>query len=457
MKKQTSLTIHFFLLLSISLLSGASAEAGTLAYLIQQALERNLSLQISELEIEQSFIDEKKSLNALIPDVNFVVNKTHKDFKDDYQKNSPASIDSILTYALKLTQSYPGLGRIPLIQKEIARLKTDIKKTYKENQKINVLRQLTKIYFQLVRDQELIKIHETDLTLIAALMKVAKLNEDLGLVLHNDILRIEVEQLNSNTELLKAQNSFGDLKHDLAAVLDNQDPALIKLTLARGLKFPAASYTCEALLPELFTIDNDINLARTDLKILNKTVRAARSANLPTLSIDAAYNHGREIGPIEGTKDFTTTFMLTTPIYNGNDIENAVRLAQKSENIVKLRVRDLSNTKKAVLEKTVADYNEALARISFAEKMVEQSYENMRIVFTRYQEGASSIVELVDAQRLLTNSSQTAIKAYYDERERLVEILLLLHKFDELALTDQNASPLNTDFLMQALNLGEAK
>ena len=46
------------------------------------------------------------------------------------------------------------------------------------------------------------------------------------------------------------------------------------------------------------------------------------------------------------------------------------------------------------------------------------------------------IVELIDAQRLLTNSSQTAIRAYYDERERLAEILLLLHKFDELSLMD---------------------
>lgn len=149
--------------------------------------------------------------------------------------------------------------------------------------------------------------------------------------------------------------------------------------------------------------------------------------------------------------------MLTTPIYNSNDIENAVRLAKKSEDIVKLRIRDLSNTKKALLEKAVADYNEALSRISFAEKMAEQSYENMRIVFTRYQEGASSIVELIDAQRLLTNSAQTAVKAYYDERERLAEILLLMQRCDELCLIDQNASPLNTDFLMQVLNLGEEK
>ncbi|HOI92506.1 MAG TPA: TolC family protein [Candidatus Rifleibacterium sp.] len=446
--------IPTLILFCLHLTAGWSAN---LAELAQTALSRNLSLHISDLEIEQSFIEEKRALNALIPDVNFNINKTHKDFKDDYQKKSPASIDNMLSYSLKLTQSYPGLGRIPMIQREIAALKSDMKKTYKENQKIRVLRDLTRIYFKMVRDQELMKIHETDLILIAELMKVAKLNEELGLVLRNDILRIEVEQLNSNSELVKARNSFGDLKYDLAAVLDIQNPEEIKLDLAKGLRFAPASHTTESLLPDLFKIDNDINLARTDLQILNKTVRSARSANLPTLTIDASYNHGRKVGPIEGTRDFATTFILSTPVYNGNDIENAVRLAQKSEEIVKLRIQDLSNTKKALLEKTVADYNEALARISFAEKMVEQSIENMRIVFTRYQEGASSIVELIDAQRLLTNSSQTAIKAFYDERERLAEILLLLHRFDELFNLDQNASILNTDFLMQTLKIGENK
>ncbi|PKL46920.1 MAG: hypothetical protein CVV42_14600 [Candidatus Riflebacteria bacterium HGW-Riflebacteria-2] len=457
MKTHTSFTAKVLLSLVLATACISTAQAGTLAGLINKALERNLSLHISDLEIEQSFIDEKKSYNALIPDVNMVINRTSKDFKDDYQKNSPGSIDKMLTYSLKLTQSYPGLGRIPAIQKEITRLKTDIKRTLKDNQKISVLRNLTRIYFKMVRDQELIKIHETDLVLIAALMKVAKLNEELGLVLRNDILRIEVEQLNSNTELIKSRNSFEDLKYDLAAILDMPDPASIKLELARSLKFSTASYTSETLLPELFKIDNDINIARTDQAILQKTVRSARSAHLPTLSLDASYNYGREIGPIENTRDFAATFMLTTPVYNGNDIENAIRMAQKAEDIVKLRVRDLSNSKKAILEKAVADYNEALSRISFAEKMAEQSYENMRIVFTRYQEGASSIVELVDAQRLLTNSSQTAIKAYYDERERLAEILLLLHKFDELRMIDQNPSILNTDFLTQVMNLGEVK
>ncbi|GAB4268197.1 MAG: efflux transporter outer membrane subunit [Candidatus Rifleibacteriota bacterium] len=434
-------------------LSTGSLHANNLDKLIQTAMERNLKLKISDIEIEQSFIDQKNALNALIPDINLSASRSHKTFKDSYQKSNPFSFDSTLTYSLKLTQSYPGLGRIPLIQKEIAKLKTKIKETAKQNAKIQVLRQLARVYFQLVKEQELTKVHKTDLFLISELMKVAKLNEEVGLVLKNDVLRIEVEQLNAKSDLVKSENSFKDLQYDLASILDYDSITKLQLELPMGLKFPPGSFTCEALLPVLYKNDNDIKLAELDAQILKKAEKAARSAYLPTLTFDGSYNHGRKLGPIEGTKDISATFILTTPVYDGNQIENSIRLAQKSREIAELRIADLKNSKKATLEKAIADYTEALARISFAEKAVEQSYENMRIVYTRYKEGASSIVELVDAQRVLTNSAQTAIKTYYDERERLVEILLLIHDFDRLGKTDNEPSALNFDFLLKQLNL----
>ena len=143
MKTISSLTARILIVTLSVIFAASTVQADTLASLIDKALERNISLQISDLEIERSFIDQKTSDNALIPDVNFIINRTSKDFKDDYQKKSPTSIDKMMTYSLKLTQSYPGLGRIPAIQKEITRLKTDIKKTYKDNQKVDVLRRLT--------------------------------------------------------------------------------------------------------------------------------------------------------------------------------------------------------------------------------------------------------------------------------------------------------------------------
>jgi outer membrane protein TolC len=446
-----------FFVIALLMLISSSLSAACFEKLAQTAIERNLNLKISKLEIEQSFINEKDALNKLIPDLKFNVNKSHTTFKDSYQKSSPSSIDSMLSYSLNLTQSYPGLGQIPGIQREIAKLKTQMRKTARANKKTSVIKDLARVYFQLVREQELIKVHQTDLVLIKELLKIANLNLEVGLVLKNDILRIEVEGLNTQTNLLKSKNGFSNLHYDLAAILDYDSTSDLKLDLPEGLKFAPSSFTADALWPVLLENDKEIKLAKLDIAILRKAEKVARSAHLPTLTFDGSYNYGRKLGPIEGTKDIKATFILSTPIYNGNEIENSIRLAKKSRKIATLKLENLKNNKKASLEKAVADYNEALARVDFAVKTIEQSYENMRIVFTRYQEGASSIVELVDAQRILTNSAQTAIKAFYDERIRLVEILLLIQDYQTLYRVDDNPATLEFEFLLNQLKLANGE
>jgi outer membrane protein TolC len=332
-----------------------------------------------------------------------------------------------------------------------------MRKTARANKKTSVIKDLARVYFQLVREQELIKVHQTDLVLIKELLKIANLNLEVGLVLKNDILRIEVEGLNTQTNLLKSKNGFSNLHYDLAAILDYDSTSDLKLDLPEGLKFAPSSFTADALWPVLLENDKEIKLAKLDIAILRKAEKVARSAHLPTLTFDGSYNYGRKLGPIEGTKDIKATFILSTPIYNGNEIENSIRLAKKSRKIATLKLENLKNNKKASLEKAVADYNEALARVDFAVKTIEQSYENMRIVFTRYQEGASSIVELVDAQRILTNSAQTAIKAFYDERIRLVEILLLIQDYQTLYRVDDNPATLEFEFLLNQLKLANGE
>lgn len=430
--------------------------AANLAELANMALERNLQIKIAELEIEQSLIDEKNAHNAMIPNVNFTIGRNFNEYYDRYQRGLNQA-ENTWTYSLKLTQNYPGLGKVPAIQKQITALKTEIKKVHNENYKLGILRNLTKIYFQLVKDQEMVKIHETDLRLIEELLKVAKLNEEVGLVLHNDVLRIEVEQHNSDSELIKARGDYATQIFDLAAILDIDDPYSIQLDLPKSLKFASEEYSGRDLIKELFSLDYDINLANKDLEILEKVVKQSEKAMLPTLSLNSTYTYGNKYGSDRGGKDnknLVTTFELVTPVYDSNDLKNAVRTAKKSEEIGKLTLENLQNNKKSSLEKALKNYNDALARIILAEKMVEQSYENMRIVFTRYQEGAASIVELVDAQRLLTNSSQTATSAYYDERTAKAEILLLTHRFDELYKMDINPiMPKRENILTASLNL----
>lgn len=427
--------------------------ASNLADLIQMAINQNIELKTAELEIEKSIIDEEIAHSAMLPNLYLSGNRTFSSFHDNYQRGlNPAK--NTWAFSLRLSQTYPGLGKIPSMAKEIAKIKTDIISTYKHSKQLSITGKLVKLYFELLKNQELRKIHELDLLLIDKLLDIAKLNEEVGLVLHNDILRIEVEKHNSNSNLIKAKSSYKDLMFDLASILDEKDPENIEVKLPMSLRFAVKEESSSNLINTLFDVDYSINLAKSDLQILDKIVSSASKAKLPTLSFNSTYKYGNKYGSDKGgkdNKDLVTTFELSTPVYDGNEIRNMVKQAKKSAEIGKLTLENLFNNKRAELEKAVNDYKNTTARIGFVEKMVEQSNENMQIILLRYQEGASSITELIDAQRLFTNSLQTAVSTYYDERTKLAEIYLLTHQFDEIDKMDNSSLPINMDVITNLL------
>lgn len=436
-------TLFFIILCSIE----AQANFEQLA---KQALRRNLQLQAAKLEIKQSLIDITTADNKMIPNLNLNATGMQKNFE-----SSPATVDSSLAFSLRLAQTYPALGRIPRINRRIARLRAQISETMKRQQETTILRKLSDTYFGLLRDQEIIKAHTTDLLLIDELLRIAHLHREVGLVLDNDVLRIDVEKLNSSSALLRAQNSYQNLKYDLAALLDYDDPQKIEISLPKGIKFTCHTFDPKILLNKVFENDNEIITSNTNIDILNQSINAAKSANLPTLSLESSYNYSARAGNSKDNRDLTTTFVLTTPVYDSGDIDNSIRAAKNAKKIAQLRLSNLKNNKRAAIEKSLSDYNEAVARIKLAEKMFEQSFENMRIVFSRYQEGVASIVELVDAQLLITNTAQNAIRAYYDERSALSEIFILTEDFESLYKIDLNPVTVNFDFLLQTLEIQE--
>jgi outer membrane protein TolC len=86
-----------------------------------------------------------------------------------------------------------------------------------------------------------------------------------------------------------------------------------------------------------------------------------------------------------------------------------IRKAEKDKQIMDLKFQSLENFKKGDLKKAYSDYREVQERVSSAEKSMEQARENMRMVTIRYEHGDASIVEVIDAQITLTNSSLAVI------------------------------------------------
>ena len=417
------------------------AEPLRLARIAEMALARNIGLKIAAVQIEERLLDLKKAQNDFLPNLDLRLSTSRKTVLDQQQKANPFLYERTTLYSLDLVQKFPALGKANELARDVADLRTQAARVAAQNARRRLLREVITTYFKIFREQERRKLHEENRFLAGKLLEVAKINESVGLSLQNDILRIEVQIANFEASIVDARNSAATLMQDLATLLDLHDASALEPAFPASLKFTPQEMSASAALQLMLQADYELQLARTDLNIMRKTVRAAKSAHLPTLTLSGNYTHGKEVGPYNGTKDYTVAFSLDMPVYDSGDIQNEVRRTHKQAEIASLTCADLENRKRGAVIKAWTDYHEVLERIRFAEKAVEQSRENMRVVSTRYKAGDASIVELVDAQLTLSSTAQTAISAYYDERIRYAELLFLTGQEEAALGMDQGAFP----------------
>jgi|GEM_PF-926931 len=441
----------YLIVLVIVLFSPNPLFSTDLSDLIDAALKENLLLKVAKLRIETSGLDVKKAHNAFIPNADLQFVDSQKTFLDSGQKASSWSFGTTILSSLNIIQSFPALGKAAVLQRDVAKLKSDAADFAYRKEALEMTRRLIKVYFELVKEEEMVKIHTENLLLLGKLLEIANINLQVGLALQNDILRIEVQQANLETSLVKSKSAIEMRYLDLADILNSSSSASISLQLPQSLRYDLASFSASELGKLLEDNDFDLLLSRNDRDILQKIYQAAKNAALPTLNLGGNYTYGKDVSGLKDTRDYTVNFSLSMPVYDSGDLSLEVRRAKKSLDIASLTRENLLNSKRTALAKALADYDEVKKRIFFTEKALEQSRENMRIVATRYQAGDASIVELVDAQITLTSSAQTAVSAYYDERTRCAEILLITNQMEPLRTLDQGAiaQPHDWEYLAQ--------
>ena len=422
-------------------LAATSLWALNLEELIEQSRRDNLGVKVVRLKIEEQLQDQKIADNLFIPDVKMRMSSSMQKYLD----SSPLALygdrmNSNLA-TIELVQEYPVLGKAHHLQRDLSRLTGTILDTTLQRREVEAMDKAARKFFEYVREVELGKIDQQNLLLINRLLEIARINLEVGLALQNDVLRIEVQKIHFESELAGRKFKKENILIALENLLNISQPASLTLEIPAGLKFTPADLDRVDAWDKLLTRDQSLQLARLDREIVDTTLKAGRKAGLPNVNLAGKmnFNNVSTSKQTSGSfnKDFQVNVSLDFPLYNGNDLKLQVKKLEKAFAQADLNFEVLVNDRRAEFNEAWTDYQEALERIRFGEKGLEQSRENMRIIAVRYHAGDASIVELVDAQMTLSNAAQTAVKHYYDERSRLARLLILCQEMDQLKRLDR--------------------
>ncbi len=280
-------------------------------------------------------------------------------------------------------------------------------------------------YYNIVKTLELIKAAKQNLSIYEERKKLAKLKLEIGsdskvdfLLSQSDenkaksaIIQLELQLLNSKVALNNLLNKPADFDYKTSdSIIVNYDPSM------------------DELKKSALTANSSIQISKQNELIFTQSIKEARSANMPLVQLNGAYNFTRnqsQAGIIflnrqNGLNGGITASWL---LFNGNKNNKLVKernilaLNQKyTTEQAQIKVNGLvyTNYKTFLLNKQIVDLE--LQNLKDSKEVLDVSIE-------RYKIGKANLLETIETQKNLEDAQTRYINALYAIKMAETELL----------------------------------
>jgi len=432
-------TLVFAMLFGFGLTSQAQTKQWTLEECVRYALDNNITIKLSELDVKTAAIDKRGALGSFLPTVNG--NASHS-------WNIGLNVNPVTNIATTQTTQYSSVA---------VNANVDI---YKGLQNQNAYRRsqlsIVASKYQLLKMQE-----DISLNVANAFLQILSNKEDLKV--KKEQLAIDEKRYARSEEMVSAgtipRGDLFDLKATVATDKQNiavsENNLLIsKLSLAQLLQLKEfadfdvvddtnAKDENNIMAQSPVDIYNkaketrtELKLAQTNLEIAEKNVTIAKGAYQPTLrgfyqfSTSASYSD-RLIGTDAGgnpiyagpnpvfdqfsdNKGHNFGFQLSVPIFNGfsakNNVERNKVTLEKSKIDLEQKSLDLQRN----VYTAFTDAKASLNTYESATVTLEARQQAYNYAKEKYDVGLMNSFDFTQAQTLLTNAQSDVIRTKYD-------------------------------------------
>ena len=166
--------------------------------------------------------------------------------------------------------------------------------------------------------------------------------------------------------------------------------------------------------------------ARADVEAAQAQVTSARSSGMPTIDLQA--NYYANGFPQEGLsatrqRDTTVGIAITIPLFDGFLNRYKVHEAEATVGLKEAALIDTERTTLTEIVKAYSDATTAVANVRDSQTLVEVAQASQESSKRRYESGAADIIELLTAQRALSDARQEQVRSLADWRSARLRLL----------------------------------
>lgn len=310
-----------------------------------------------------------------------------------------------------------------------------VKKRLNQNEQLNSLQlkqqmELTVYnvilaYYDIVRINELLKAAIQNLKIYEERKKIAKTKLEVGSDSKVDLLLTQSDENKAKSDILQLEQQLIAAKVNLNNQLVREADVDFKTSDSIITNY---NPTYDDLKKSTLSANSAISISKQNELIINQTIYEAKSANLPFVQLNGAYNFTRnqsQAGIVFLNRQLGLSAGVTASwlLYNGN----------KNNRLVKERQINLLNqkyyteqTKKSVDAMVYINYQAYLTNkkiLTLELQNMADSKEVLNISMERYKIGKSNLLETIETQKNLEDAQVRYINALYNLKKAETELL----------------------------------
>ena len=279
-------------------------------------------------------------------------------------------------------------------------------------------------YFAVLADRELSRVAAERLRRAQEQFGIARVRVLAGEAISSDSLQLLLEVNRARLAILSRDSALVSSRLRLGRRIGLSGPA--DAAPIDTVVPPPLPMSQEQAIAEVRAHGPDVDAARAAERGASAVLGAERERYLPEISVAAMTGaYDAELFPA-ATKRSQIAVNIAVPIWNGGKRELAVARARADRNVARAVRADLERGAAEVMAQAYHGYLTSRAGIELALVGVAVSNENYRVQRARYREGATTILDLMEAQLALSESEATLVQARYSTRLALAQIEALL-------------------------------
>ncbi len=269
-------------------------------------------------------------------------------------------------------------------------------------------------YYAALADEELTRVARDRARRAEEQLVVARARVQTGAAASSDSLTVRLELLRARVSLLRDESALRVSRLELGRRVGAAGAVVpLPLDSAPAEAIPLA---LDAAVAQALAQGPEYRAARARERAAEKDLVARRGAYLPTLTLEAAHSRFDSQFFPSAVSVSALTFTVALPIWDNGRRELSVIQARATRNLARAVRSDLELAAQREVTEAYDGFETARAEFGLALEGRTVAIESYRVQEVRYRAGATTVLELLQAQDDISQAEATLVQSRFTAR-----------------------------------------